>query len=128
MPPVKELHYFDAPLDKKRATKIRKKYNLSLRPNIGKKYTSGQLGFLKQRHMIARNADLSVERYGALWKPFKNRVCGDITPAYSTLDEDVIASIAKTYTRTKIIMLVREPISRLWSQAQMFDRKGGGEK
>src|SRR5262249_17113010 len=47
---------------------------------------------------------------------------GEITPGYSTLGEDVIADIGAKLARTKIILLVRDPIARAWSQISMAHR------
>tara|TARA_B110000444_G_scaffold238986_1_gene253031 strand:- start:1350 stop:2192 length:843 start_codon:yes stop_codon:yes gene_type:complete len=49
----------------------------------------------------------------------KNQVTGEINPCYSTLSEKKIKLIHKMNPKLKIILLLRNPIERAWSQAVM---------
>jgi hypothetical protein len=57
------------------------------------------------------------------YKHFENaeisQVKGEITPSYSILSEDKIRLIHAINPRLKIILLLRNPIERTWSQAVM---------
>jgi hypothetical protein len=48
---------------------------------------------------------------------------GEITPAYSTLERDVVARVHGLAPEAKIIFMMRNPMERVWSQTVMsFDR------
>lgn len=47
------------------------------------------------------------------------RLAGDMTPAYSALDEEDIVYIHKLMPENRIILLLRNPIDRAWSAAKM---------
>ena len=49
----------------------------------------------------------------------KTQVTGEINPCYSTLSEKKIKLIHKINPKLKIILLLRNPIERAWSQAVM---------
>ena len=49
---------------------------------------------------------------------------GDITPGYSTLQADQIKAIVHSLKYTKFILLLRNPISRMVSQLQLWHRRG----
>ena len=49
----------------------------------------------------------------------KNKLKGEITPCYSTLSENKIKLIHKINPQLKIILILRNPIERAWSQAVM---------
>ena len=49
----------------------------------------------------------------------KKQVTGEINPCYSTLSEKKIKLIHKMNPKLKIILLLRNPIERAWSQAVM---------
>ena len=52
---------------------------------------------------------------------------GEITPCYSTLSEEKIKAIQEMNPKLKIILLLRNPIERAWSQAVMNLSKNNGK-
>lgn len=55
----------------------------------------------------------------------KDRIIGDITPAYSILNQESVANIYKIMPNIKIIFIMRNPVQRAWSGVQMhFGIKG----
>jgi len=48
---------------------------------------------------------------------------GDVTPGYSGMREEVIADVANAFPDVKIFLLVRDPVTRLWSQISMANRR-----
>ena len=54
-------------------------------------------------------------------------VVGDITPAYYFLKPETIKEIKKTYPDVKIIVILREPIDRLWSNVKHVIRRRGSD-
>lgn len=81
----------------------------------------------KELHYFDRRInreDGTDEWYAAKFEPGRGRVTGEITPAYSILDRDMIAHISAIMPRTKIIFSMRNPLERIWSQASMhFDTR-----
>jgi hypothetical protein len=49
-----------------------------------------------------------------------NLLSGDITPAYSELEEDVISEFARVLPDTKAVLIVRDPVSRACSHNPNF--------
>lgn len=49
----------------------------------------------------------------------KDRLTGDITPAYSTLNTSQIKHVQSVIPWAKIILLVRDPVARAWSHINM---------
>ena len=62
------------------------------------------------------------EWYASLFEPGRGKVKGEITPAYSVLGKERIAHIYNVMPDAKVILLMRNPIERVWSQLVMrFD-------
>jgi len=67
------------------------------------------------------------EWYASVFEPSGGKVTGEITPAYSILDRDMVAHVHDIMPKTKIILMMRNPIERAWSQAVMsFDKEAEG--
>lgn len=58
-------------------------------------------------------------------KSREKQLKGDVTPAYSILPEDTIASIADPIPDVKLIYVLRNPIDRAWSAARKNLRNEG---
>ena len=135
MPDYKEVHYFD------------KKANWS--PNIARRILSNRRVDYKWRRRIKRLIRLHTiesfsirnlsrdlmrhmrsyddEWYASIFEPSNGRTTGEITPAYSVLDRDLVAHVHETLPEAKIIFMMRSPIERAWSQAVMsFDKAEDG--
>lgn len=65
-----------------------------------------------------------MEWYRALFDHKGDRLSGDVSPSYSELESDDIRMLAKELPQTKYILLIREPIDRVWSALCMDLRKG----
>jgi hypothetical protein len=62
--------------------------------------------------------------YMELYSVKGDQLSGDIAPSSCRLKEDMIAETAAKLPSTKILLLVRDPISRIWSDLSMAHRKG----
>ncbi len=99
-----------------------------VRPGPGEKYRPlierpglGTLRWLRRFHHGA----LSNSWYYSLFSPdlVGDRVAGDITPAYSTLDERGVAFARRVLKpECRVLLLVRDPVERLWSAVKMMYR------
>lgn len=57
--------------------------------------------------------------YKSLFSGSESLCEGDITPAYSLLDEAMIQQVKNEFPSVRIIFIVRNPIERAWSSAKM---------
>jgi hypothetical protein len=120
LPPLKELHYFDAP---------------GARPVLGRGWAGRRLRrelpprlrsdarFLDwnglrwdTRYFFGRRDD---EWYLSLFPGDRASVAGEITPDYSILDAAAVARVHRLLPEVKLIFLMRDPIDRSWSQIRM---------
>lgn len=126
MPPIKEMHYLElgdrAGLN---AQKIRDGKRSSSRID---KQRWDDLHDPRDRAFIEEMAacygrPLDLERYAALFRHKGGLISGDITPQYGAIEEDLVESVARRFPRTKIVLLIRDPVSRMWSQISQRGRK-----
>jgi len=127
VPPLKELHFFDV-IDP-RAKYLTHRYSYHLKSRIKQKAapfldTSTRPEFSKNSYLEYLRWDIAyfkgtfdVGWYRGLFHPrfTKGRVCGEITPAYSNLTPETIAQILSLNPDMKFILVVRNPIQRMWS-------------
>lgn len=62
--------------------------------------------------------------YQRLFAPAGARITGDITPAYSLMDHDEIGRLVQKMPRIRVILMLRNPVERAWSQLRMYQRLG----
>jgi hypothetical protein len=119
MPPIKEIHYFDRNLR-------------TARPSAGNRFdtalkqadTTRDREFIeKARHLFA-DAQISPAGYADLFASRGSLLSGDITPGYSILPEETVATVAASFPKAKILFLARDPVERAWSQISMWVRHG----
>jgi len=53
--------------------------------------------------------------YSRQFTPGAGKVCGEITPDYSTLSKAHVGEIKKHLPEVKVVLLIRNPIDRAWS-------------
>jgi hypothetical protein len=128
LPPIKELHYFDDP--KRFAQKFTERklqterFRARLKGNGRWPPDDRDKMFYKAAREISALSPPSPDAYARLFEPKLAQLSGDMTPAYSTLDQTIVSDIAARFPNLKIVLLVREPIDRFWSQLCMNLRKG----
>jgi hypothetical protein len=119
MPPLKELHYFDrhdrpkiaSGRDRIAAARERARDDRDLR-------------FLDAMEKLWTQPENDLQSYGRLFEQKKSLISGDITPGYSTLQDEIVAQIAGHFPKLKVIFLARDPVQRAWSQLSMYARRG----
>lgn len=87
--------------------------NLARHPRIG--FPGGK----EVHYWNARRATLPEQWYCDLFATGDGRINGDITPAYATLEAEVVARIGALFPDLRILFLLRNPIERAWSAALM---------
>ena len=126
LPPMGELHYFDGRFAS-RAERLRTRLDgLLAKRVIGarRKVDARDVAFM--RHAVTyTGGPIDVAWYAQLFAPKGAAISGDITPAYSTLQDDMVASIARAFPTLKIVFLIRDPVDRFWSQLAMRIRNSG---
>ncbi len=105
MPPLKEVHYFDQ-LSRTRAPA----------PPVR---DSRDACFLARVKRLSEQSHIDLENYARLFEPKGALLSGDITPAYSMLNEELIERIAARFPNARVIFIARDPVERAWSQLSM---------
>lgn len=130
--PVKEVHYFDARHRKRRRNNF---YRRHLRKRA-RRYR--RLATYRDRWRdgtlfseLAWDVHFFVPRrtnrwYQRIFRPEPGQIAGEITPAYSILNRDIVEEIGEINPDLRIIYLLRDPIERSWSSAvsELARRRG----
>jgi Sulfotransferase family len=111
MPPVKELHYFDQ-LNKRRQFHP---------PRCGDERDAS---FLESMKNLSGRFYLDLDSYGQLFCHKGRLLSGDISPAYSTLTDEIIERVVDHFPNMKVVFMARDPVERAWSQLSMGVRLG----
>jgi len=111
MPPVKELHYLD---NLNRTKRIHG-------PRCGDQRDAT---FLEGMQNLRGRFYLDLDSYGRLFQHKGTCLSGDISPAYSTLNDEIIERVVNHFPNLKVVFLARDPIERAWSQLSMGVRLG----
>ena len=122
MPPLKELHYFD------RAGRSAREVRSGAVDRIAQARQSARderdLHFLAVMEHLRSKPGIDLAGYAELFAAKEALLSGDITPGYSTLDQQLIRQITERFPKTKIIFFARDPVERAWSQLSMWVRHG----
>jgi hypothetical protein len=129
MPEEKEIHYFDEKIrfqggpwsrlrgDRPVDQRWRRQVGTRLR-RLKNRPKSFSLKGVKWdlRYFLRRPND---EWYASLFEQRGNGLTGETTPDYSILDQETIAHVYELMPQAKILFLMRSPIERPWSVAEM---------
>ena len=134
MPPRKELHYFDRSLHYPSPSFLasdsiltrlfsQQEHNRLFRQKAKKElldvYRSGDRERLKW-YLKYFGSHYSDRWYESLFTGGGTRLKGEITPAYSILSIEDIKNIKTLSPDLKIILIIRDPIERAWSQVKFY--------
>jgi len=111
MPPVKELHYLD-------------QLNRMKRFHPPRSGDERDASFLECMENLSARFYLDLESYGQLFQHKGHLLSGDISPAYSTLSDEIIERVVDHFPNVKVVFLARDPVERAWSQLSMGVRLG----
>ena len=107
MPPVKEFSFFDRPFP---SSHVRR-----LAENVRKSDDEAERRFAKRLLALETLPEQPLDVYFSLFEPAGGRLTGELTPTYAALPEARIAELAAAMPATKIILMVRDPVDRAWS-------------
>jgi len=125
MPPEKELHYFDEKRyqtggirQRIRGTRaVDNRWRQQVRRQYRRHRHDGPAGISwTLRYLLGSPAD---HWYASLFPERNTVTAGEVTPNYSVLPPERIAPIADLIPDLKVILLLRNPLERAWSHAQM---------
>ncbi len=127
LPPVKELHFFNRLCPAEELLGIETMGVPPIRQRYRPAFERRSIATLKWLRRFYFDP-LSMSWYRRLFAdtPAGTRLCGEITPAYSTLDErgvDFARRVLKPDCR--VFLIVRNPIDRIWSAVKMLYRWRG---
>jgi hypothetical protein len=111
MPPVKELHYLD-------------QLNRTKRIHGPRREDKRDASFLDSMQSLRGRFYLDLDTYGRLFRHKGECLSGDISPAYSTLNDEIIERVVNHFPNLKVVFLARDPVERAWSQLSMGVRLG----
>ena len=111
MPPLKELHYLD-------------NLNRTKRRHPPRSNDERDACFVQNIKDLSMRSHLDLDRYGRLFSHKGTLHSGDISPAYSTLSDEVIERVVDHFPNLKVVFLARDPVERAWSQLSMGVRLG----
>jgi len=131
--PIKELHYFDLKFidfsDNPRnfpknllIGRIEKMKKLASKLN--EKLDENTIYQLKQMFYLIemyKNHN-AYHQYFDILKKNNEKICGEITPNYSMLPKEGFIDMKKKLNNPKILIILRNPVDRLWSQVRFHKR------
>jgi sulfotransferase family protein len=103
MPPLKELRYFDA------LSRVE-------RTNAPRCNDKRDRLFLEELDQLSTRPCLDLAGYAKLFVLKGALLCGDISPSYSMLKDDLVEEVIAHFPNLKVIFLARDPVERAWSQ------------
>jgi Sulfotransferase domain len=111
MPPVKEVHYFDS------MSRVERK-------NPPRCKDERDQWFMARLVELSALPYIDLATYSELFAAKRTLLSGDITPAYSMVNDELIEKIVGYFPNLKVIFLARDPVDRAWSQLSMDVRLG----
>ena len=132
MPREKELHYFDEkaqledglwsrlrgerPVDRRWRRQVKSRFKNSLK-DVKRRDVAWDL-----KYFLRKPTD---KWYASLFEPEMGQIAGETTPDYAVLDRARISHVHEVMPQAKIIFMMRNPIERPWSVADMGRRIRG---
>lgn len=122
VPPIKELHYFNIACPHRELLGVESYQHAGLGPKLQALRARPSPSTLRWLYRFARN-DATADWYRRLFEQGAGRQKGEITPAYSTLDERGVG-FARHVLRPgcKVFLVMRDPVQRMWSSLKMYYR------
>ena len=124
MPPIKELHFFDGNFDKRDRIQLTRLIKDTIKRGTITKDDVNDFRFYCRFISTYDRNTIDMDWYEGLLNLKGDRLTGDITPGYSRLSVPTIMQIKKKFPRLRIVLLLRDPVERLWSHLCMQWRRG----
>src|SRR5262249_16140705 len=111
MPPLNELRYLN-------------NLNRTKRHRPPRSKDERDAWFLESIKNLSMRSHIDLDSYSQLFCHKGPLLSGDITPAYSTLTDEIIGRVIDHFPDLKVVFLARDPVERAWSQLSMGVRLG----
>jgi hypothetical protein len=121
LPPIKELHVFDGLPNLPRVT--RRLEEAIAAQARGERTEDVEIIEFLRRFVLPHPKDETW--YRSLFVEAGERICGEITPAYSIIETDQIGRVHALLPTVKIVFIMRNPIERTWSHLRSDAGKPG---
>ena len=121
-PPFKELHYFDDRIPNKSLQHIGRFNHGNLVRRYSPIIRDPRWSTFRWLWRFNHHKNDSMQWYRSLFSA-EGKLSGDITPTYSTLDERGVEYVRRVVKENcKVILILRDPVSRFWSSIKMLYR------
>lgn len=114
MPPAKELSFLNQPEPTMRFTVHARRRRRQHRWNRDER-DAQFLAYAREN----RRKKMDLDIYAGLFAFKGEKLSGDVSPMYCLLPDEIVAKVAARFPRTKIVLIVRDPVARAWSRISM---------
>lgn len=123
LPPIKEVHFFDALCPHEELLGVESNQDPRGLGKWGPLWSRPSAWTFRWLHRYFSSTRTTQWYYRIFETPSEDLVSGDITPAYSTLDERGVRFAARVLDPgCKLFMILRNPIERAWSGLKLTYR------
>jgi hypothetical protein len=130
LPKRKELHFFDSLKNPQWNAKRQSRALKNIPDLVSKIEVASEEEQREYQNELAENVHFAkpindIEWYREFWRTVspQDKLVGEITPAYSILKPDVIQLIKSDVGVNKVILILRNPVDRAWSQYKMMTER-----
>ena len=121
--PVQELAYLDGEypslsVAKRRLARLHKASGRRRKDGSAPRIDPKDIPFLEQFCAHAGEAR-DLDLYASAYALKDGQKAGDISPSYVMLDGDVISELSRKVPELRVVLLLRDPLDRLWSHICM---------
>lgn len=125
MSPIKEMNVFNARF----RPDLAKDWNEKFAAKLKKMEASGdapkrQLEAMRMRVAMSTDPSAYIRFFKQLTRP-EYKAFGEVSPGYILLREDGLAALRDQHPKTRVILLMRDPVERVWSAVRMRQRESG---
>jgi hypothetical protein len=124
MPPIKEIRYLDReepPIEEAKSLLERVQSGKKMPPRLGP-IDARDVQFLEVFSSLTPGK-INLDLYGSMFRFKGALLSGDVTPSYCIVTDETIAQVFNAFPRLKVMLLLRDPVSRAWSHFAMFNRR-----
>jgi hypothetical protein len=128
-PPIKELHALTSNPTERTVSGFMRRHGDDVDRRIDQRIERGRRALDAADVAFVRTLATMTDKpprldaYAELFAPKLERLSGDITPGYSSLNVETIKAVAETFPEVRIVFLAREPVDRAWSYVSMNARR-----